>query len=288
MDPFVFVELLDNHSDVGVAGLSALACTSKAFEAAVGVVWPARELAYRRRREEKAVPKRKVLPLPKDCTGAYPDLADACLYHMVTRQDGEPFVGFGWEEELSDWTRQTAMVPGDVAKREYFLATADLRLLQPFRDGGGPLYFRFEDVLGAAMLRHGRRRLADRMAARASKKDSKSRQRAERWRAVWAEVARVGIPEDYLTMSVVHAYAKDYVDTGRGGIRGIKKRLSDHRWFSYLVSTRVKPHHGPTYLLPLERTMVAHLQHAYVLTRLKDFVKDAIAVVRDMRSAAGM
>jgi hypothetical protein len=157
-------------------------------------------------------------------------------------------------------------------------------MLQPYRDGNGPRFFKFDDVMGAAMLRHGRKRLAAMMTARASRKGGKAEQRGERCRLVWAEVGRVGTPDDYLSISVVHAYARDYVQTKRGGIRGFTKRLWRHRIFSFRVSTRAKTTPvDPIFLTSWERLAVSHLQLAYVLTEKEEFLEDAIRVVRRMR-----
>jgi hypothetical protein len=284
VDAGVLLELLDNHSDIDATGLSALACASKSFEAAVRVVWPDKEEAYRERKRERDTVRAKALPLPDECMEMYPCVDEVCTYHATFGPRGDLTIEFEWNQELSEWTRHTALMPSEVAKREYFLDTADLKMLQPYRDGKGPWYFKFDDVMGAVMLRHGRKSLADMMAARASRKGGKVEQRGERWRLVWAEVARVGTPEDYLTMSVVHTYARDYVQTKRGGIRGFKKRLWRHRIFSFRVSTRAKTTPvDPLFLTSWERGAVSHLQLAYVLTEKEEFLEDAIRVVRGMR-----
>lgn len=290
MDASVLVELLDNHSDIDAAGLTALACASKSFRDAVDTVWTAREEAYRRRCRESGDGQPKPLPLPKDWTDAYPVLADSCLYHTLDRPlpfapGDRPMIRFDWGQELSDWTRRSAMMPGSLAKKDYFLDAADLKTLQPFRDGTSPRFFRFEDVLSAGMLRHGRAKLADMMTERACKRDAKAGVRRARWHTVWNVVGREGIAEDYLTMSVVHSYAKGFVDTGRGGIRCIVKSILRHRVFSFTVS-RCTPN-APLYLRPIERIMVSHLQLGYVLTQKMEFLEDAKRLIRDMRGASG-
>ena len=227
----MLVELLDNHSDIDATALSALACASKSFEEAVRSVWPARRDAYARSREGPAPEKRKALPLEGDTLDMYPDPWEACRYHLRDRPrlepnvelrwDEKPMISFGWEQELSDWTRQTALVPVALARRAYFLDSKDLNMLQqymvrPSRGWNGPRFYKFEEVLAAAMLRHGRGRLADKMCALVSRDDTKARVRRERWHSVWDVVSTKGIAEDYLTMNVVYPYAKEFVDTGRG------------------------------------------------------------------------
>ncbi|GAQ90272.1 hypothetical protein KFL_006200120 [Klebsormidium nitens] len=260
MDASVLVELLDNHSDIDATALSALACASNSFEAAVRSVWPARRDAYARSREGAAPEKRKALPILHDPMEMYPDPKEACRYHLRDRPRREPnvelhwnekpMISFGWEQELSDWTRRTALVPVALARRAYFLNSKDLNMLQQYMD------------------------------------DAKARVRKERWHSVWDVVSTKGIAEDYLTMNVVYPYAKEFVDTGRGGIRGFEKRIRRHRTFSFLVSRGTV--NAPLYLRPLERIMVSHLQLAYVLTRKDDFVADAQRVVRDLRIASGV
>jgi hypothetical protein len=95
-------------------------------------------------------------------------------------------------------------------------------MIRPSRGWNGPRFYKFEDVLAAAMLRHGRGGLADKMCVLASREDVKARVRRERWHSVWDVVSTKGVAEDYLTMSVVYPYAKDFVDTGRGGNPGLQ------------------------------------------------------------------
>jgi hypothetical protein len=159
-------------------------------------------------------------------------------------------------------------------------------MIRPSRGWNGPRFYKFEDVLAAAMLRHGRGGLADKMCALASREDVKARVWRERWHSVWDVVSTKGVAEDYLTMSVVYPYAKDFVDTGRGGIRGFERRIRRHRTFSFLVSRCTG--NASLYLRPLERIKVSHLQLAYVLTRKDEFVTDAQRVVREMRLASGV
>jgi hypothetical protein len=301
MDASMLVELLDNHSDIDATALSALACASKSFEEAVRSVWPARREAYAKRREGAARDGRKALPLECDTMDLYPDPLEACRYHLQDRPRREPnvelrwnekpMISFGWEQELSDWTRRTALVHVALARRAYFLDSKDLNMLRqymvrPSRGWNGPRFYKFEDVLAAAMLRHGRGRLADMMCALASREDVKGRVRRERWHSVWDVVSTKGIAEDYLATSVVYPYAKEFVDSGRVGIRGFWQCIRRHRTFSFLVSRCTR--NAPLYLRPLERIMVSHLQLAYVLTRKDDFVADAQQVVREMRIASGV
>jgi hypothetical protein len=114
----VLVELLDNHLDIDATALSALACVSKSFEEAVRLVWPARRDAYARSREGAARDGRKALPLEGDTMDLYPDPREACRYslrdrprrapNVQLRWNEKPMISFGWEQELSNWTRRTA------------------------------------------------------------------------------------------------------------------------------------------------------------------------------------
>jgi hypothetical protein len=287
----LLVELLDVHSNIDATTLSALACTSKSFEAAVSLVWPDRERAYEESRNGANVPRGESLPLPKDHdVRLFPDAESACTYELLERPEGKPLIVLEMDSEDSKRTRRNALMPGELAKRDYFLDTADLRLLRPFRDGNRPRWFRFEDVLSAAMLRHGRRRLANMMVARATKRELTYRRQAERRRAVWSLVGRLLVPGEIDT-SVVRKYADDYVRAGRGGIRGLRNRLVMHVMFSSRVHTLATPFElrgplFPAYLEPLERNAIKHLQIASVMTENEELIEHAIDVVARMRRAA--
>jgi hypothetical protein len=288
MDASVLVKRLDNHSDIDATTLTALACVSKPFKEAVDSVWPARQEAYVKEREKAVVEKRKALPLPGGWEEKYPSIYEACRYEVLYRlqDNGEMCatteIVFEWDEEDSDWCRQTALMTGTLARQAYFLDTTDLGALQPYRSESNQRFFRFEDVLAAAMLRYGRAALREKMGARASKMDARGRILQKRWSAVWEAVNAEGEHDNTLTMSVAHAYAQDFVKTGRGGIRGFLKRLQRHRFFSFAVSCGVISHVS-LHLSPVEQSLVSHLQLGYVLTQRREFIEDAKRVIRGVR-----
>jgi hypothetical protein len=210
---------------------------------------------------------------------------DSCCDYIIG-PSGKPYVYF----EFSDWdgwSRSSAFMPVRVARKKYFLTTKDIRILPSLRSSRGGRYYRFTDVIEAAVLRHGRSFLVEKMCAKMQKQRRRWDTRLQR-RAAAQALANQALPEVLLTQHYVERYCRDFYSTGRGGLQAVKQLFYNHQYFSYkvifdtvrgpLAPLRGLVEHG-SHLTAAEQQRVSHLQIAYVLTLEKRCIEDAVRVV---------
>ena len=283
--PPLLLELLLNHSDIGVPAigvpaLTALACTATEFSTALNDVWPSLMEKYTEKCKSPPTPLVAKMIEP-EAFRKHPRLTDACKVHASSKLRDEGVttptynLSFEFEEEGSEWTRQEALMPVHTARYMYCLSTADLRQLQPYTGWYCDKYYRFEDVLGAGMLRFGRRAYVERLLRRPVKELSEIDKRHGRWHRV-QQLQQRNFPDLPIDSEMLRAYADDYLRSGIG-INLVKSRLYTHKFFLQQLSQLVP------FSNAAERLRVKHLQKAYVLTNEYELVREAIKIVTAIR-----
>lgn len=275
------VALLEHHSNLDTSSLTALACTSKPFKDALDDIWPSKMEAYSAMCKDTA---KALSPIPISDTLAYDLDQEACCAYYMTDTDG---IGFEFNSLGSSFNRTTALMRVGMARREYFLVTADLAKLQSFKNRWGQKYYRFTDVLQAGMLRYGRKGLLEKMLKLMEREDRLAMKRSDRSMAVDELVQMWTVPAQLLTTRFILKYSNEYVRTGHGRLKTIEERIQNHNRFSYLVSrgatTSIVQPAEPLYLSQAEQNRVAHLQIAYVMTVEPECIEEARRIVQDLR-----
>lgn len=183
--PPLLLELLLHHSDIRVPALTALACTSTDFSTAVDELWPLMTAKYSQSCQKEPTTPLTARQIPAEAFRKTPHPASACKIRALTRPGDKGLsLSFAFEEEGSEWTRQDALVPVYMTRYTYCLSTEDIRQLQPYRGWYNDKYYRFEDVLGAGMLRFGRRPYLERLLRRPIREHSQIEKRSTRWNRV--------------------------------------------------------------------------------------------------------
>lgn len=216
--PTVLLELLLNHSDIKVPAVTSLACTSTGFSKALDELWPYMMSGYAKTCQQRPTTKPQTHKIPAEyLQRVYPPLNQICIVRASTRLRGAGYdLSFAFQEDVSQWTRQEALMTRHIARYMYFLATADLERLDVYNRIFGERCYRFEDVLAAGMLRYGRRPYLERLLQRPVRRllrDEKSAIRLAKARQVRQQLAVPGIPLDE---GLLWTYAKEYVRTGAG------------------------------------------------------------------------
>lgn len=283
--------LLENHSNIDPASLTALACTNKDFAEGVNRIWTSKMAQYAARCEENAAP-----PIPSWMDEAtayyhngYKGLHDGwpCDYYGVnprveSKQDS---VRFEFECHGGVWTRETTMMTVNLARQRYFLKTEELRTLPCTRGLHGARFYHFTDVLQAAMLRHGRDALAKKMVSCCDRIRRKGELYFNRVEQVDYLLDRhYSEPGMLLTPRLISIYCSEYYVTGHGKLKEIKQRFESHRFFTTTVSLRSSST-LQLYLSQAEQDRESHLQIAYVITKQIGCVEEAINIVTKMRLA---
>jgi hypothetical protein len=230
--------LLDNHSDIDAASLSALACTSQTYKEAVDRLWPVRMSQYngkRKREENTKIPHASMDEISEEM---YFDINECCEYFSADLASRRLGIHFRFNTEDSNFQRNDAIMPVSLARSRYFLTTEDLGMLQSIKTARGETFYRFTDVLQAAMLHHGREGLFEKMAAVVNREDRKRRRISYRRREVADIREATHGPGELLTERFIQKYCAEYYRTGRGGLREVERRLIKHRMFSVNVSLR--------------------------------------------------
>ncbi|GAQ88697.1 hypothetical protein KFL_004530010 [Klebsormidium nitens] len=270
--PPLLLELLLHHSDIRVPALTALACTATDFSAAVNELWPSMMAKFSESCQNEPTTPLTARQIPVEAFRKTPHPASACRVRALTRPRGEGLnLSFEFEEEGSEWTRQDALMTVYTARYTYRLSTADIRQLQPYTGMYNDKYYRFEDVLGAGMLRFGRRPYLERLLRRPIREHPQIEKRSTGWNHVMRLHQRVA-PEVMLDTRTLQAYAEEYMKSGVG-INVIRSRLWSHRFFLQQVSQLV-PHMNVA-----EQSRVKHLQKAYVLTNDYELVREATRIM---------
>jgi hypothetical protein len=282
VNPDTLLSLLDLHTDIDPASLAALSCTSTTYNEAVDRMWPKLMTRYASKCDSGTVEHKPPVRF-NETLYEEEELDRCCDYHI--HPSGKPSVFF----EFSDvgWNRNSAFMPVRVARKQYFLTTKDIRILPSLRNSRGGWYYRFTDVIEAAVLRHGRAVLVEKMWAKMQKQRQRWARRLQR-RAAAQALANQALPEVLLTQHYVERYCRDFYSTGRGGLQAVKQLFYNHQYFSYkvifdtvrgpLAPLRGLVEHG-SHLTAAEQQRVSHLQIAYVLTLEKRCIEDAVRVV---------
>lgn len=285
--------LLDSHSDIEPISLTALACTSKDFAEAVDNLWPSKMKQYATKCEEKAAPPTPLMTIDetvydfetrRDLLGGF-----ACEYYGdKVKPDSEKYsVHFEFDTPDTIWNRKTAMVPVHMARRRYFVKTEDIRTLPIILGSSKQKFYRFADVLQAAMLRHGRDGLAKKMMKICDRVRRKGEMYSDRLELVkFLVIQHYSEPEHLLTPDIIQTYCSEYYNTGRGGFNEVQRRFAAHRGFSILVSRRASTSLSTVpFLSREEQERVAHLQISFVLAHQIRCLDEAISIITNMRLA---
>lgn len=287
MDAHMFLELLAHHSDIDPISLTALACTSKPLRDAVDELWPVKAAKYAER--EKGRPP---ILLPEDdarLTDVYPSIENACDYYASRTEFGSQTICFEFQDEGSNLSRSTAMMPVATARKKYFLGSKDLSPLQSFKSTRGCIFYAFDDVLLAAMVRYGRGELVKHMLAIAGKLQQRIDRKYSRRQAVNSAANAIIGMHDMLTPNALRSYTDDFIETGVGGMRRVWKRLVQHHMFLRIVSAKSMPSTPfPPLLTAEEQRRVAHLQVDYVLTQNEAFIREAARIIEKQRLFGGV
>lgn len=275
------LELLLHHSDIGVPSLTALACTSKDFCRAVDQVWPSLMTEYDQKCREGPGETRT----PKEIPNVYVEkgilMKDACKIFAERIPGGE---GFALDCEDEAWSRQDALMPAKTVRKTYLLPRLDLIMLQPFIISGEEKppgrrlkHYKYEDVLGAGMLRYGRMPYVERLLKKPIRDYKQAELNSDRRELV--RHLRPMPPEITLSPSFLDHYAGSYIRTGIG-LREVKKRIGRHVYYACMVRVMT----GSLWNGP-EQASVAHLQKAYVWTEDYELVETAIKIIMSRRMA---
>lgn len=272
--PDVLLELLVGHSDIGVPSLTALACTESGFCAAVERLWPSLMAKHAGECEKRPASRLPAKPIPSEAVESY-HLDDACEVRTVGLERGFK-LAFGFQG-YPGLTRQQALMPTRTARRTYHLPTTELRLLQSYKTISGALFYKFEDVIGAGMLRFGRRLYMERLSSDVFRKDERKKERSNRMRRVINMMLQYGAA-NILDADTADLYATDYAYSGIG-VKQVELRIQRHNFFAFLVVSDLGPHS----MQGGEGARIKHLQKAFALTGDRALVNDAVMIVRARR-----
>ncbi|GAQ90964.1 hypothetical protein KFL_007080025 [Klebsormidium nitens] len=173
-------------------------------------------------------------------------------------------------EDVSEWTRQEALMTRHIARYMYCLTTPDLERLEVYNRIFGERCYRFEDVLAAGMLRYGRRPYVERLLRRPARLLMKDEKFAIRWAKARHLRQQLAVPGIALDDGSLWEYAKEYTRTD-AGMNELKRRIHLHHWFAGVVEPVGEQ----------EELRVKHLQKAYAFTGDKKLIQEANRIFAD-------
>lgn len=281
--------LLHEHSDIDPASFAALSCTSKTYSEAVERLWPHLMTRYSNKCD---IGSMTIEPPARFNERDFDEdeLEWCCEYTCPPAPSGKRYVRFDFSE-MDNWSRSNALMSVHVARQSYFLTTKDFAIIPAVKNSRGGKFYRFDDVIQAAVLRHGRGALFTKMCAKLEKRRRFWAIRDKRRDAARA-LGNAAPPEVLLSQHYVDKYCQDFYKTGRGGMRHVKTLFYSHSYFSYqVIFDAVRGpfaplneivEHESSYLTAAEQQRVSHLQIAYVLTMDKEYLKEAVRIVCSM------
>jgi hypothetical protein len=274
VSPTVLLELLLDHSDIQVPAVTALACTSTGFSKALDEMWPSMMTNYAKKCQMRPTVRPPTHTIPAEhLKRVYPPLNQICIVRASHRLGGGYDLSFAFQEDVSQWTRQDALMTRHIARYMFFLTTADLERLDVFARIFGERCYRFEDVLAAGMLRYGRRPYVERLLQRPVRKLLRDEKFAIRFAKARQLRQQSAIPGVSLDEGLLWMYAKAYIRTG-AGMEELKRRIHLHYFFAGVMQ----------FIHEREELRVKHLQKAYAFTGDKKLITEANRIMADLRS----